>query len=87
MTYRLRIYTRVIDIRIRFIMILRICHHSIDGSGSDRSAEAIYKIGPAILNGGLTSLLAMAFLAFSKSYGYRFVLKVRQFGKTQLMRM
>ncbi len=39
-------------------------------SSADRASEAVADIGPAILNGGTTTCLALLLLAFSNSYGF-----------------
>ena len=45
-------------------------------SSVDRAAVALTTIGPAILNGGVTTLLALAFLTYSQSYTFHVFFKV-----------
>ena len=39
-------------------------------SSGDRAAAALVSIGPAIFNGGTTTVLALVFLAFSSAYPF-----------------
>ncbi len=45
-------------------------------TGQERAIDALVTIGPAILNGGVTTFLALVFLGFSNSYGYIVMFKV-----------
>ena len=46
------------------------------GTKSERASSALITIGPAILNGGATTILALSLLGFSKSYAYIVFFKV-----------
>ena len=48
----------------------------IAGTSKERSANALEQMGPAILNGGITTFLALFFLAFSQSYAFIVFFKV-----------
>ena len=47
------------------------------GTSYHRAAEALSSMGPAILNGGITTLIAIIFLGFSDSYAFIVFFKVR----------
>ena len=47
------------------------------GSSYERARVALSTIGPAILNGGTTTFLALVLLAFSTSYAYLALFKVK----------
>ena len=57
------------------------CIHpsSIAGTSKERSANALEQMGPAILNGGITTFLALFFLAFSQSYAFIVFFKVSDY--------
>jgi Niemann-Pick C1 protein len=44
----------------------------------ERASTALITIGPAILNGGTTTFLALVFLGFSNSFAYIVMFKARQ---------
>lgn len=46
------------------------------GTRLDRALESLISMGPAILNGGITTFLALALLAISKSYAFVVFFKV-----------
>ena len=46
------------------------------GTKSERASKALVTMGPAILNGGTTTVLALSLLGFSKSYAYIVFFKV-----------
>merc|ERR1711934_660322 len=46
------------------------------GSSYERARVALSTIGPAILNGGTTTFLALVLLAFSTSYAYLALFKI-----------
>ena len=46
------------------------------GTSYHRAAEALSSMGPAILNGGITTLIAIIFLGFSDSYAFIVFFKV-----------
>ena len=46
------------------------------GSRSQRSIMALQNVGPAVLNGGVSTFLAMVLLAASKSYVFTVFFKV-----------
>ena len=46
------------------------------GTKSERASNALTTMGPAILNGGVTTVLALSLLGFSKSYAYIVFFKV-----------
>ena len=50
----------------------------IAGTSKERSANALEQMGPAILNGGITTFLALFFLAFSQSYAFIVFFKVSE---------
>ena len=49
------------------------------GTSKERSANALEQMGPAILNGGITTFLALFFLAFSQSYAFIVFFKVSDY--------
>ena len=49
------------------------------GTSYHRAAEALSNMGPAILNGGFTTLIAIIFLGFSDSYAFIVFFKVFAF--------
>ena len=55
-------------------MINSLCKFS--GSQSHRSIMALQNVGPAVLNGGVSTFLAMVLLAFSNSYVFTVFFKV-----------
>ena len=46
-------------------------------TGGDKARVALTAMGPAILNGGTTTWLALIVLAFSNSYGFIVMFRVR----------
>ena len=40
------------------------------GSSRERATHALTEIGPAVLNGAITTFLALVFLAFSQGYAF-----------------
>ena len=56
-------------------MMNKICKFS--GSRSHRSIMALQNVGPAVLNGGVSTFLAMVLLAASKSYVFSVFFKVK----------
>ena len=46
-------------------------------TGGERARAALTTMGPAILNGGTTTWLALIVLAFSNSYGFIVMFRVR----------
>ena len=64
MTIKLRYF----NILIRFYCCL--------GSRLERSQKALHKIGPAVLNGGMTTFLAVVLLCDSKSHAFITFFKV-----------
>jgi Niemann-Pick C1 protein len=49
-----------------------------EGSNSqERTHSTLVTIGPAILNGGITTFLALVFLGFSTAYAYQVIFTVR----------
>jgi Niemann-Pick C1 protein len=49
---------------------------SFSGTSGERAAHGLTQMGPAILNGGITTFLALFFLAFSQSYAFIVFFKV-----------
>jgi predicted RND superfamily exporter protein len=47
------------------------------GSRSVRALEAVTKIGPAVYNGGISSLIGITMLAFSESHIFNSFFKVK----------
>jgi hypothetical protein len=45
------------------------------GTREERVKSALANIGPAVLNGGISTFLAFVLLAGSKSFVFRFVIK------------
>ncbi len=54
------------------------------GSRLEKSMNALETIGPAVFNGGFTTLLAVIVMAFSKSSVFLTFFKVNNFFKTFL---
>ena len=52
------------------------------GTKSERASNALTTMGPAILNGGVTTVLALSLLGFSKSYAYIVFFKVDRLSST-----
>lgn len=48
-----------------------------EGTRSDRALATVMHIGPAVLNGGVSTILAMAMLANSNAYTFKAFFKVR----------
>ena len=53
-------------------------HHSISGSREDRAVHSLTSMGPAIINGGVTTFLALLLLGFSQSHVFITFFKVLQ---------
>ncbi len=51
---------------------------SLEGTSGERAAASLTEMGPAILNGGITTFLALFLLGFSDSYGFLVFFKVSQ---------
>lgn len=49
-----------------------------DGTESERAYETVMHIGPAVLNGGISTVLAMTMLANSDAYTFQAFFKVSQ---------
>jgi Niemann-Pick C1 protein len=47
-----------------------------EGSSAERAANGLTEMGPAILNGGITTFLALVMLAFADSYGFTVFFKI-----------
>jgi hypothetical protein len=46
---------------------------------SERAKATLFSIGPAVLNGGVSTFLAFVLLANSKSYGFVMFFRVKSF--------
>ena len=51
-------------------------------TGGEKARVALTTMGPAILNGGVTTVLALSLLGFSKSYAYIVFFKVDRLSST-----
>ena len=52
---------------------------TLEGTADERARLTVVKIGPAVFNGGSSTLLAVTFLAFSESYAFITMFKVHDF--------
>lgn len=50
-----------------------------EGSRSDRAQATVLHIGPAVLNGGISTILAMSMLANSDAYTFKAFFKVTHY--------
>lgn len=49
---------------------------TVEGKRTDRALETVVHIGPAVLNGGISTILAMSMLAYSDAYTFKAFFKV-----------